>query len=508
MRASVRLILAVTTGVVTLLALGHVAQAKRTVAALDFGGRGAARARASVLRPLRAKYIVQPGSRLLDACDELGISMTRGRNLAKAAQHIGAVAIIGGAVVGHSLNLAVYSGRTGQPLITGRVAVRGGRLTPRNLRKALTVILKGLRKAPKRVGRRRPRPAPAPAPAPKPEPAGSDLTFEPDPVDSSDSGSSGSVALEPGEGGGEGGEDPSYEMPLGGGEENPLASRGTTTTQKPADPAGQVEKTPNAHGSPRAAAYIGMGTWMRELTISDPRAGDPVPRYSSGAAFALSLGFKVRPMAFLSDGFAGNFYSRLRFQTMLGLESATETESFGTSLWELLWEVVGFDWKIMDKPNSPHLEVGLGFGLMGFAIDWPAGTASEMPNASYSWFLASLGGYMPFTEVVGTKIGAHLRFDYRVVSGTGEIEDTDNWYGPASTGGLGLLVGLNARYKGFVAKLEYSYTRYFYAFTEGNDRIAACPPCDTKPCTPCTRKPAGGALDQLHGFIISAGYSL
>jgi hypothetical protein len=506
MRAPVRLILAVATGVVTLLTLGEVAQAKKTVAALDFGGPGAARARASVLRPLRVKYNVQPGSRLLDACDELGISMTRGRNLAKAAQHIGAVAIIGGAVVGRSLNLAVYSGRTGQPLITGRVAVRGGRLTPRNLRKALTVILKGLRKAPKRVGRRKPRPAPAPVAAPKPEPAGSDLTFEPDPVDSSGSGTGGTVALEPGGEGGEGGEDPSYETPLGGPEENPLALKGPPTTQKPAEPVGQVEKTPNAHGTPRAAAYVGMGTWMRELTISDPREGDPVPRYSSGAAFALSLGFKVRPIAFISDGFAGNFYSRLRFQTMLGLESATETESFGTSLWELLWEVVGYDLKLLDGPNSPHLEVGLGFGLMSFAIDWPAGTASEMPNASYSWFLASLGGYMPFTEM----IGAHLRFDYRVVSGTGEIEDPDNWYGPSSTGGLGLLVGLNARYKGFVAKLEYSYTRYFYAFSEGNDRIAACPPCDknTQTCTPCTQKPAGGALDQLHGIIVSVGYSL
>ena len=60
-----------------------------------------------------------------------------------------------------------------------------------------------------------------------------------------------------------------------------------------------------------------------------------------------------------------------------------------------------------------------------------------------------------------------------------------------------------------MARAEYSYTRYFYAFTEGSARIAACPPCDPKSltCTTCAQKPAGGALDEQHGAIVSLGYS-
>jgi hypothetical protein len=480
----VKLILS--SAVAALIALA-APELRAEVAALDFGGPGAARARASVLRPLHTKYTILSGSRLLDACDELGIHMTRGRNLARAAQHIGAVAIIGGAVVGRSLNLAVYSGQTGQALITGRVAVRDGRLTKANLRKALTIVLKGLRRAPKRVDRRRSRPGPAPKPSPTAALAGGDLTYDPD-LDN--------VAR-----------DRSYETPLGGPEENPLASSGPAA-REPTRPTGQVSEAPGIHGSPRAVAHVGLGTWLRSLTISDPRQGDWLPNYSSGLAFALGLGLKVRPIAFFSDGIAESFYTRVRFQTMLALQlGAKDGNIYDTSLQELLWEVVGFDWNILGQPTSPHLEVGLGFGLMSFSIEWPddGTTRRETPDIAMSWFLASLGGAMPLTDL----FGAYLRFDYRLITGAGEIEDPDAWYGPSSTGGFGLLVGVNARYKGIVAKAEYSYTRYFYSFIEGNDRFTACPPCDPKSpsCTACAKKPAGGALDQQHGFIVSVGYS-
>jgi len=483
--------------------LPGAALAKQTVAALAFGGPGATAIRTSILRPLQKRYDILHGSQLLDACDALGISMTRGPNLARAAKHIGAVAVIGGAVTRGALSLAVYSGRTGQPLITGRVPARGGKLNTAGLRKALTIIVEGLRKAPKSVGRpHRPvaAPTPAPTPTPAPAPAGGDLTFEPDPVESSGGGSgSSAVTLSPDSGQAE---DPSYETPLGGPEENPLASKGPAPVEQTAQPQGEVKKTPDSFGAPRAEATIGLGTWMRRLSINQPDPRNPAPKYDSGAAFAISLGFKVRPIAFLSDGLAANFYSRLRYQTMLGLESASQDGTFSTSLWELLWEVVGFDWNVMSKPTSPHLELGIGFGLMSFTIDWPeATTKRQMPDASYSWFLASVGAYMPMPFV--SFLGAHLRLDYRVVSGTGEIEDETEWYGPSSTGGINLLVGIDGNYKGIVARLEYTYTRYFYNFSEAEARLTACGNQVT-----CTQKTAGGALDVLHGFIFSVGYSL
>lgn len=481
------------------------AVAKRAIAVLAFGGTNAEKIRSSLTRPLRHKYEVVDGQELLDACDSLGITMTRGRNLAKAARHVGAVAVIGGAISRGYLSIAVYSGKTGQPIATGRVPCRR-RLKRKSLRKALGIILKGMRKAPKRVGRRRrrrppapaptPTPAPAPTPAPREKPSENNLTFDPEPITSSDASQV---------------DDASYENPLAA-EENPLAPKGPQGPTFDQPPPAEVTKTPeeDTHGTPKVEATVGIGTWMRSLEINQPDIYNPAPKYSSGAAFALGVGFKIRPIAFFTDGLASSFYSRFHFQTMLGLESKNNDQVFGTSLWEIRWEVVGFDWNIMSKPTSPHLEGGIGFGLMSFAIDWGEAPDHAMPNASYQHFLIALGGHIPVTKQLkgDLDIGVHLRFDYRVVTQTGEIEDEQSWYGPSSTGGINGLIGISANYKGIVGRLEYSYTRYFYSFTDAQVRLdSSAAACSVDPNSPDCKRAAGGALDQLHGIILSGGYS-
>jgi len=475
-----------------------VAEAKTPIAVLPFGGDAGPTARATLVSTLGRRYQVVNGQAILDACDELGITMTRGKNLVRAAARAQVVGVIGGAVSGGFLSLAVYSGKNGDVVSSGRIRT-GGRLNKKALRAALTVILKGLRQCPARPAKtRRPRPAPTPEPAPTPAPAPAptkapSLVFDPDPV------ISGGGTATPGAG----------TSTTGAGaepDENPLAeAEGPTLSPiavQPAPTPTTVTRKPRADRDPRVDGTLGFGIWKRTLQIHDhlDRSGSK-PNYDSGVAAALSLGFHVRPIAFFTDGFAANFYSRLSFQTMLGLQSRYVSnnveEMHGTTMWELRWELAGYDWNILDKPTSPHLEGGIGFGLMNFSIDWGDSTDQPMPAASYTYFLLSVGSSMPFFAMMG----AHFRFDYRVVSGAGEIED-DTWYGPSSTGGISLLLGINGNYKGFVARVEYEYTRYFYAFQEGDDRMNACP----DGATGCKRA-AGGALDVSHAMMFNVGYS-
>ena len=167
------------------------------------------------------------------------------------------------------------------------------------------------------------------------------------------------------------------------------------------------------------------------------------------------------------------------------------TKSFGTTLRQLLVGG-GYDWKILpEAARSPHLELKLGFGMVDFSIDWDEGSARNLPAAAYRFFLADLG----FRYEFWSWLGAHLNFDYRAVSSSGDIEDDANWYGASSTGGINLGLGLHGGWKGITATAEYAYTRYFFAFTEANARMAA------------GKRSAGGALDQMHTLMLSAGYS-
>ena len=126
------------------------ALARPLIVVLAFGGEQGTEIRDALVGALAKKYEVVHGQKLLAACDQLGITMSRGKNLATAAASLGAVAVVGGTLKEGHLVLAVYSGKTGQPLATGSVPF-GGQITRPALGKALVIILKGLNKAPKKV---------------------------------------------------------------------------------------------------------------------------------------------------------------------------------------------------------------------------------------------------------------------------------------------------------------------------------------------------------------------
>ncbi len=500
------------------------AQAGQIVAVLAFGGDDDGNVRGAVVDPLFNRYQIIHGDKVLDACDELGIPMSRGRNLARCAKKVSATAVVGGAVQGGKLSLVVFSGKNGNVLAKGSVPCRR-RLSSRNLRKALSIVLKGLRKAPKRVGRRKPREKP---------PAG-DFSFDPEPV-----------------GRGGGGDPPAEDPPEGQTEdldEDPLTGAGTPSF----DPDGDEPGAPGAPGSPdpgddyskekkkkegdddwpKFDITIGLGTWIRAFGLNDPAPTkvtnpsgqqEPIghPQYNSGGTFALRLGAKVRPLAFLSDGLMKMLYLRFHFMTTVGLQSKAlgtakdpktgktvpVTKLLGTSFWEFMFDL-GLDWNILDTPTSPHLVGGLGFGTFNFSIGWEDEVTSvyktkgRLPDVGYRYVLIKLGVYWPFLAVMDDdlRIGAHFNFDGRpVVAEAGEVEDPTYWYGPASVAGIALGLGVDAKYAisdsiNIVAGVEYTYTRYFYTFTDAQSRVKL------------NTRAAGGALDELHGIMINVGYA-
>ena len=98
----------------SLMLLSTTAVAKPTIAVLAFGGKQGPSVRKRLVGSLRGQYRVIHGDKVLDACDELGISMSRGRNLSRCAQKAGAAAVVGGAVGGDILSLVIFSGKTGK----------------------------------------------------------------------------------------------------------------------------------------------------------------------------------------------------------------------------------------------------------------------------------------------------------------------------------------------------------------------------------------------------------
>jgi hypothetical protein len=468
-----------------LLLHGDARAAKPIVAVLSFGSDAAEPAREALMQSLGKRYDVLDGQKLLDACDQLGITMSRGPNLAQAAAHIGAVAVVGGALKGGKLVLAVYSGKTGQPLTTGGVPC-GGRLSKPNLAKALAILQRGLQKAPKRVGRPGQRP-PTPTPSPAegaPEGGGGNLTFDPN-------------------------------APSGGGrgperEENPLAPKppaaGAAAGPSFTGPGeAVVAKKPkeDAPAEPRLDGELGLGTWIRDFSMNDPKGTSP--KYQ-GTAFTLRLALVARPAGFFTSNFASNIFLRLHYQRALGLQSkSTITDAsgqsvdktFGTTLHELVFDV-GYNWKIFGAWWSPTIDAALGYGFSSFTIDWQdtAEADKSMPNFGYSFLVPSLGARFP---IIPSWFGAHLTFDYRAVLGTGEIEE-EKWYGPTSAGGIDFIVGVHGTYRGFVASADYTYTRYFFSFTDAEARLKRRTAGESV-------RVAGGALDNYHVLMLNLGYT-
>ena len=489
----------------------RAARAEQVVAVLAFGGDDEGNVRGAVIDPLFNRYTIIHGDKVLDACDALGIPMSRGRNLARCAKRAGAVAVVGGAVQSGKLSLVVFSGKDGQVLAKGAVPCRD-RLSSRNLRKALALVLKGLRKAPKGAGGS-PRPAPKPAPS-------NDFSFDPEPVDR---------AAEPSGGGGE-------DL-----DEDPLTGTGTPSFDPDGDdPAvvgggdGDKEKASSGDRSrtswPALEVAMGFGLWSRKFTPNDPAdnklvvggKSEPIgnPEYKSGAAFLIRLMAKVRPLAFFMEGLATGPFIKLMFQSTAGLQSRAMAKDpttgksmeqlLGTGFWELDFEV-GYDWDIQSKASGlgPHVIASLGYATMDFSIDWPvpattiAETKGRLPNVKYGCLLIKAGAAGNFVNIMDDWItlGGHFFFDFRpVLNDVAEVTDPTLWYGPASVNGLNMALGIDGRLNvsesiKILLTLEYTYTRYWYTFTEAASRVKN------------NMRAAGGALDELHGFLVNVGYA-
>ncbi|MFH1130978.1 MAG: hypothetical protein V1754_06560 [Pseudomonadota bacterium] len=396
--------------------------------------------------------------------------MRKGANLAKAAARLGAIAVVGGAISDGVLRLAVFSGKTGQPLKAGRIFA-GNQLRGNSLRKAIKIIFAGVRKAPA-VASVSIRSSPPKRSSQEPN-HHSVLTFDPNEAQH------GAKAIK---------KDYDFD-PL---KENPLVDDTSSVfEQGKAIPKRQTIQK-DEDWPPRIVGTIGLGMLARNFALADP-TGTQLS-YSSGASFALRFGLRIHPVAFFANGIPANLWLRLRYQLAVGLKSEDKSsqtgQDFDTSLGEFMLDA-GYAWKILTAKSSPVVDFGLGFGMLDFKIDWNTQT-KMLPNWAYRFMFFGLGARYPFLS----HLGAHLRFDYRLVFDAGEIEEDMQGIGDSSVGGIAIGLGLNGNFKNFVASLDYNYTYFFYSIGNLEAR------------TQENRKYiAGGAADQVHGLMINFGYS-
>ena len=475
----------------------------RRVAVLRFGGVHGSGARARIARALRSRNTVLEATAIPEACEDLGIAMSKGENLARCAKKARAAAVIGGAAKARKLTLVIFSGKTGQVVKTGHVRWSAFP-SAKMVRRAMRLVRRGLAKTPRTIGSTpRPTPQPTPRPAAKPdppdEPGAGGLSFQPDEVSGSKGGeTTGAGGADAGAGAGDNTSGGLPSLP----DEDPLTAKGRTKPTSPeSDKNNDKKKKKEAKANDlRVYGAVGLGLLMRNFSINQPSEPKWQKSYTSGSAFALSLEAAGRPLAFFLDNFAANIFLRLRFSTTLGLKSGVEgsgNSGLSTSIYEFLFDA-GYHWNILDKADSPRVDFGLGFGIFDFSVDWgDTPLQQHIPSASYSFLLLGVGGSYPFIRFLGDELSlsAMLRFDYRIVFDAGGVTaDDEPGFGPGSTGGLALTLGLKGQYDNAIFGIEYTYTRFFYTFSDSENRFNQKKPS------------AGGALDQYHAFMIKGGY--
>ncbi|MCA9666100.1 MAG: hypothetical protein KC503_10950, partial [Myxococcales bacterium] len=252
---------------------------------------------------------------------------------------------------------------------------------------------------------------------------------------------------------------------------------------------------------------VGLGIWARVFRFNDHAPGQDRGEYSSGAVFALALAARVYPLSFFVDkGFLTNIWMRINFKIALGLSSRigqTGNEDLSTSLWQVIFDL-GYRWQFTDKPSSPSLDIGFGFGAHSFGIDWgPA--QPQLTNVSYTFMTLGAGFSWPIVKALASPktangalggLGVDLRFAYRIVFSAGDIEDPDQWYGPASVGGIDFGLGAVWQRKSLAIRLGYTLTYYFFAFSDTSaQRVQA------------GKLTAGGATDTSHTVLVGGAYS-
>jgi hypothetical protein len=266
---------------------------------------------------------------------------------------------------------------------------------------------------------------------------------------------------------------------------------------------------PGARLTPQAVAQLGLGFWSRSFSLDGPSPNREHGAYDSGAVFAIELAGRLYPASFFSESVAANLWVGFQFRTAVGLSSdmglSSSEQDLGTNLWGLLVDV-GYSWNVMGNAGSPVLDLGLGFGLLDFAIDWQRSDA-VLSNVSYRYVGLCAALDYPIVRSLGNAalrrsllagLAVAGRFQYRIVTGVGDISQYAGiGYGETSAGGLEASIGLSWSRGGLFAQVMYHYELFFLSFDEErfDQRVRA------------DLLAAAGARDQLHSFVIGGGYA-
>lgn len=465
--------------------------AKSRLVILDFSGSGGEDVRAALVRALSKNYQIMTSDDLLDACDELGIELKPGINLAKAATKLNAVAVIGGKMQKRKFRLAIFSPQTGRPLLKQTVTWRGKKA----LSQSLTLIERGIERA-------------QAAGTAETADTGSDEGDAAEGANEGDTEESSTEETAETEEGGEPQEETEEEDHGARAAEDTESSTQSSSSEsdehtdadqdqeKTVKKKSSRKKSPYERGEPRLNATVGLGMWNRSFNITG--APDQEHPKFGGTTSLIQLALRIRPLAFLvPDSFAANLFLQVRYQTRIIFKSSlpgvgdgttpAAPQEFGTSLNELMLEV-GYNWIFLSSSTSPRLDLSMGFGSLGFGIDWGAETP-RMPNASYSY--VSVGGLVRWP--VHPVIGPHALFNYRIVLGSNDVQDDTNWYGPGSISGWSFGGGLSGSYSYFTYRVEYTLTKFGYSFTDPVGRQQA------------GKRAAASVSDAYNAVIVSGG---
>lgn len=249
----------------------------------------------------------------------------------------------------------------------------------------------------------------------------------------------------------------------------------------------------------RASAELGFTLLDRAFDFNEPLDPSSPSNYRSGVLYALRLQGELYPLAWLDRrGPLDGLGITMRYLRAVGLSSVMvgHTEPLDTTL-QGVELGLRYRWNLLGGPGGLTLIVGVEFGWQEFTIHDDPYNPVPMPDITYQYLkLTPVGLELPLINRPGTWFGAELRLAYMAVADAGEMERNDSsGFGTASVGGVQAEVGLMAIYRGFTARLSYSYRRFFYDFDNACYGTTGC-------------RAAGGALDIYHRWVLAFGYTL
>lgn len=373
----------------SLLSLAPSQAGAQSVVVLDFEGPRSGRARADVIKALRAGDVELIEQAQAEAqAQELGVSLDSDTGRSKVAAKIGASAFLNGTTVKRKkrmrLTLIVYNGRDGTVVGEARVGARKAKFSRR--------IRRGL------MGKLTPLLNETDAP---------DRVQEPDLVDESSQDSDGDSTLS-------------------------RAAEESAETQARDDAGGFTEDdiADGAGGKPWLQVGFNVGLMARSLTFKDSVI--PLSDHSLGMNLAPSLYARVYPMALAGDGPLANIGLELSARRLLFAASKRDEIEFATNVSDYR---IGLHGRLAVGEHS--LGLGVGYGVhSGWFSDADDGTKSGVAGVRYKHLRFAVDGTVDVGPLsLEPTLGLLLPLAY------GEIGD-DDWFQHVS--GMGYELGLQA----------------------------------------------------------------